>query len=69
MFLHFVLGAVAILTGAFAGVLTLLILGIRRGDREQRLTGQPGSRSEALAQRVLTGSRGCDPRNNVGQGQ
>jgi hypothetical protein len=60
MFLHFILGAVAFLAGAVASLLTLLILGIRRGDREKRMTGQPGTRSEALARRVLTGSRGCD---------
>ena len=53
MFLHFILGLVAMLTGAFTTVLVLLILGIRRGDREKRLTGQPRSRSEVLAQRVL----------------
>ena len=60
MFLHLILGAVAFLAGASATVLALLILGIRRGDRGKRLTGQPGSRSEMLAQRVLTASRGCD---------
>jgi len=68
MFLHFILGAVVFLTGAFAAVLALLIPGIRRGDRDKRLTGQPGSRSEELARRVLTGSRGCDSRDHAEEG-
>ena len=49
MFLHIILGAVALLAGASATVLALLILGIRRGDRGKRLTGQPGSRAEMLS--------------------
>jgi hypothetical protein len=57
MFLHVILGAVAFLAGVSATVLALLILGVRRGDRGKRLTGQPRSRSEMLSQRVLTGSR------------
>ena len=69
MFLHVILGAVALLAGASATVLALLILGIRRGDRGKRLTGQPGSRSEMLSQRVLTGSRGCDSRDHAEEGQ
>jgi putative exporter of polyketide antibiotics len=69
MFLRLIFGLVAMLTGAFATVLVLLILGIRQGDREKRLTGQPGSRSEMLARRVLTGSRGCTSRNHPEEGQ
>jgi hypothetical protein len=45
MFLHLILITVAMLTGAFTAVLGLLILGIHRGDRGKRLTGEPGSRS------------------------
>jgi len=69
MFLHLILGVAVCLTGAVATVLALLILGIRRGDRGKRLTGQPGSRSEMLSRRVLTGSRGCDSRDDAGEGQ
>jgi hypothetical protein len=69
MFLHVILGVVALLTGAVASVLALLILGIRRGDREKRLTGQPQGRSEMLSRRILTGSRGCDPRDHAEEGQ
>jgi len=68
MFLHLILGAVAFLAGVSATVLALLILGIRRGDRGKRLTGQPGSRSEMLAQRVLTASRGCGSRDHAEEG-
>lgn len=69
MFLHLILGAVALLTGVAAAVLALLSFGVRRGDRGKRLTGQPGSRSEMLSRRVLTGSRGCDSRDNTGEGR
>lgn len=69
MFLHVILGVVALLTGAVAAVMALISLGIRRGDRGKRLTGQPCSRSEMLAQRILTGSRGCDPRDSAEEGQ
>ena len=69
MFLHVILGAVALLAGASATVLALLILGVRRGDRGKRLTGQPRGRSEKLSQRVLTGSRGCDSRDHAEEGQ
>lgn len=69
MFLHVILGAVIFLVGASATVLTLLILGVRRGDRGKRLTGQPRGRTEMLSRRVLTGSRGCDPCDNAEEGQ
>jgi hypothetical protein len=69
MFLHVISSAVAFLAGAFASLLTLLILGIRRGDRSKRLTGQPRSRSEVLARRVLTGSRGCNTRDDAEEDQ
>ena len=69
MFLHVILGSVALLPGASATVLTLIILGVRRGDRGKRLTGQPGSRAEMLSRRVLTGSRGCDSRDHAEAGQ
>ena len=44
------------------------VLGIRRGDHGKRLTGKPGSCTEVLARRMLTGSRGCDvPRRRGGR--
>jgi hypothetical protein len=62
-----ILGSVALMGGAFAGGLLLVILGIRRGDHGKRLTGQPGSNSEAFARRVLTGSRGYDSTSDAGE--
>jgi hypothetical protein len=69
MFLHLIFPAVALLTGASATVMALLILGIRRGDRGKRLTSQPRGRSEMLSQRMLTSSRGCHSRNDTEEGQ
>lgn len=68
MLLHLILGSAAVLTAAFTGGLLLAVIGIRRGDRGRRLTGQPDSRSEAFARRMLTGSRGCDPCDEAEEG-
>jgi hypothetical protein len=65
MLLHTILGLTVFLTGASAWLFILLVLGIRRGDHGKRLTGKPGSCAELLARRVLTGSRGCDARDNA----
>jgi hypothetical protein len=51
------------------GTEALLVLGIRRGDRGKRLTGEPGSGAEVLARRMLTGSRGCASRDNAKDSQ
>ena len=48
------------------GGLLLAIIGIHRGDHGKRLTGQPVGFTEAFARRMLTGSRGCDPRDDAG---
>ena len=63
MLLHFILGSPAVLAGAFTGGLLLAIIGIHRGDNGKRLTGKPVGFTEAFARRMLTGSRGCDPRD------
>jgi hypothetical protein len=60
MLVNLILGSVALIGGAFAGGVLLVSLGIRRGDHGRRLTGHPGSNSEAFARRLLTGSRGYD---------
>ena len=67
MALHLILGVVAFLTGASAALFIVLVLGIRRGDYGKRSVGKPGSRTEVLTRRVLTGSRGCDARDNAGE--
>jgi hypothetical protein len=60
MLADLILVSVAFIGGAFAGGVLLVTLGIRRGDHGKRLTGHPGSNSEAFARRLLTGSRGYD---------
>jgi hypothetical protein len=64
-----ILASVAFMGGAFAGCLLVVISGIRRGDRGKRLTGPTVSNSEALARRLLTGSRGYDSADHAGEGQ
>jgi hypothetical protein len=60
MLLHLILVSAALVAGIFAGGLLLVIIGVRRGDRGKRLYGKPAYRTEALARRMLTGSRGCE---------
>jgi hypothetical protein len=67
MLLHLILGSAALMAGMFTGGLLLVVIGIRQGERGKRLTGQPGGSAEALARRLLTGSRGWDsPKNTEG---
>ncbi len=68
MLLHLILGSAAVLGTAFVGGLVMVIVGIQRGDHGKRLTGRPVGRSEVLARCMLTGSRGCDPRDDPGDG-
>ena len=63
--LHLIPGSAALMAGMFTGGLLLAIIGIRRGDHGKRLTGAPASRTEAFARRMLTASRGCDPRDDA----
>jgi hypothetical protein len=67
--LHLILGSAAPMAGMFTGGLLLAIIGIRRSDRGKRLTGTPASRTEAFARHMLTGSRGCDPRDDAEEGR
>jgi hypothetical protein len=69
MLVHCTLGIAAFLAGAFATVLILAVIGIRQGDRGKRLTGNPGSRAEAFARRLLTGPRGGDSREDAEAGR
>ena len=69
MLVELILGSVALICGAFAGGLLVVIIGIRRGDHGKRLTGRPGSNSEAFARRLLTGSRGYHSSGDVGEGK
>ena len=47
---------VAFLAGAVLGILALLVIGIRRGDRAH-LNEASGSHSDAIARRILAGVR------------
>jgi hypothetical protein len=67
--LFFLLGVVGFLAGVSIGLFTLLVLGIRQGDRSKRLTGTPNNGAERLARRMLTGSRGCESGENAGADQ
>jgi len=41
------------LSGAAIGVLVMLVIGIRRGDRACRLADEPGTRLDAVTRRML----------------
>jgi len=66
---YLILASVVFIGGASAGSLLVVIIGIHRGDHAKRLTGRPGSNSEAFARRLLTGSRGYDFPGDAGEGQ
>lgn len=51
-----VLVGVALLAGVSFGILAVLIIGIRRGDRGH-LVNAPESHSDAFARRILVGVR------------
>jgi hypothetical protein len=60
MLLHLILGSAALIAGLFSVGLLLAVIGIQRGDHGKRLTGRPVGCTEALARRMLIGSRGCN---------
>ena len=69
MLINLILGSVALMSMAFAGGLLVVIIGIRRGDHGKRLTGRPGSASEAFARQLLASSRGYDSPHDTGEGR
>jgi hypothetical protein len=50
----------AFLAGAVTGIITIVIVGIRRDDREKTLTEAPRTHAEASARRLLAGVRNHD---------
>lgn len=62
-----ILVGVALLAGVGLGILTVLIVGIRRGDR-RHLAKTAASRSDAFARRMLVGVR-YPNENNEGDDQ
>ena len=67
MLLHLILGSAALLAAPFAVGLLLTIVGIQRGDRGKRLTGRPPAAPRRSPGGMLTGSRGCDARDDAGE--
>jgi hypothetical protein len=57
--LHFILCSVLLVAAALTVGLAVVITGIHRSEHGKRLTGRPDGLSEALARRLLVGSRGC----------
>lgn len=60
-----ILVVAAVLAGATTVIFSVLIIGIRRGDRSH-LSNSPRSGSEAFARRVLVGVRYCRGSNKGG---
>jgi hypothetical protein len=58
--LHLILCSVFLATAGLAVGLAVIITGIHRSEHGKRLTGRPDGLSEALARRLLVGSRGCE---------
>lgn len=69
MVAYLILASVIFMSGASAGSLLVVIIGIRRGDHGKRLTGQTASNSEAFTHRLLTGSRGYNFFDDAGEDQ
>ena len=69
MVAYLILASVIFMSGASAGSLIVVIIGIRRGDHGKRLTGPVASNSEAFTRRLLTGSRGYGFPDDAGEGQ
>ena len=59
------------LSGAVAGVFTVLVIGIHRADRAHHLTDEPDTHLDALTRSVLgVGVRiGCTAGNNGAEGE
>jgi len=57
--LHLILCSVVLVAAALTVGLAVVIVGIHRSEHGKRLTGRPDGLSEALARRLLVGSRGC----------
>ena len=67
--LHLILCSIVLVAGFLTTGLAVVIIGIHRSEHGKRLTGRPGGLSEAIARRLLVGSRGCDPRDDAKDGR
>jgi len=57
--LHLILCSAVLVAGILTTGLAVVIIGIHRSEHGKRLTDRPHGLSEALARRLLVGSRGC----------
>jgi hypothetical protein len=48
-----ILALAVFLSGAVAGVLAMLVIGIRRGDRARHLADEPGTHLDAVTRSML----------------
>ena len=67
--LHLILCSAVLMAGFLTIGLAVVIIGIHRSEHGKRLTGRPDGLSEAIARRLLVGSRGCDPRDDAKDGR
>ncbi len=65
-----ILALTVFLSGAVSGVLAMLVIGIRRGDRARHLADEPGTRLDAVTRHLLgVGVRtGCPASNDRTEG-
>ena len=65
-----ILALAVFLSGAVSGVLAMLVIGIRRGDRTRHLADQPGTHLDAVTRNLLgVGVRtGCPAGNDRTEG-
>ena len=66
--LHLILCTAVLVAGFLTTGLAVVIIGIHRSEHGKRLTARPDGLSEAIARRLLVGSRGCDPRDDAKDG-
>ena len=62
-----ILAVAVFLAGAVLGFLTLIIIGIRRGDHARRLADAPHTQVEAVTRRVLGVGTRNHPDGNPGE--
>jgi len=67
--LHLIVCSTVLVAAALTVGLTTVIIGIHRSEHGKRLTGRPDGLSEAIARRLLVGSRGCDTRHDAKDGR
>ena len=60
-----ILALTVFLSGAVSGVLAMLVIGIRRGDRARHLADEPGTHLDAVTRHLLgVGVRADCPASN-----